>query len=54
MESRSRRCSRTQQQGPMMTDHSLPPADTLPAAMVTRPQWLCWRAEERDGKPTPD
>ena len=35
-----------------MTDYRLPPADTLPAAMVTRPQWLCWRAEERDGKTT--
>ena len=36
----------------MMTDHALPPADALPAAMVTRPQWLCWRAEDRDGKAT--
>ena len=35
-----------------MTDYSLPPADTLPAAMVTQPQWLCWRAEARDGKMT--
>lgn len=35
-----------------MTDYELPPADALPAAMVTRSQWLCWRAEDRDGKQT--
>ncbi|WP_255197736.1 phage NrS-1 polymerase family protein [Halorarius litoreus] len=35
-----------------MTERALPPADALPAAMVTRPQWLCWRPEDRDGKTT--
>jgi primase-polymerase (primpol)-like protein len=32
---------------------SLPPtADTLPAALVDREQWVCWRTQERDGNPT--
>jgi putative DNA primase/helicase len=35
-----------------MTEYDLPAAETLPAAMVTRKQWLCWRAEDRDGKTT--
>ncbi|WP_255152213.1 phage NrS-1 polymerase family protein [Halorarius halobius] len=34
-----------------MTDE-LPHAEALPAAMVARPQWLCWRTEDRDGKAT--
>lgn len=29
-----------------------PSADTLPAALVDRDQWVCWRTQERDGKPT--
>lgn len=36
----------------MMTDGDLPEAAGLPAAMVTRPQWVCWRAERRGEKPT--
>lgn len=35
-----------------MTESPLPPADALPATMVTRSQWLCWRPEDRDGKTT--
>jgi primase-polymerase (primpol)-like protein len=31
---------------------SLPTESDLPAALTTRDQWLCWRAEERDGKIT--
>ena len=32
---------------------SLPPtADALPAALVDREQWVCWRTQERDGTPT--
>ncbi|TKX52792.1 hypothetical protein EXE42_15400, partial [Halorubrum sp. SP3] len=29
-----------------------PSADALPAALVDRDQWVCWRTQERDGKPT--
>lgn len=29
-----------------------PTADALPAAIVDRDQWVCWRTHERDGKPT--
>jgi primase-polymerase (primpol)-like protein len=29
-----------------------PTADALPAALVDREQWVCWRTQERDGKPT--
>ncbi|TKX86490.1 hypothetical protein EXE43_08145 [Halorubrum sp. SS5] len=29
-----------------------PTADALPAAIVDRDQWVCWRTQERDGKPT--
>ncbi|WP_435196380.1 phage NrS-1 polymerase family protein [Natronomonas sp. EA1] len=35
-----------------MTEDELPVADDLPAAMVTRPQWVCWRAEARGEKTT--
>lgn len=35
-----------------MTEINLPEAEALPAAMVTRQQWLCWRPEPRDGKVT--
>ena len=32
---------------------SLPPtADCLPAALVDRDQWVCWRTQDRDGKAT--
>jgi primase-polymerase (primpol)-like protein len=31
---------------------SLPTEDVLPEALTTREQWLCWRSETRDGKPT--
>ncbi|MFB6308737.1 MAG: hypothetical protein ABEH35_05340 [Haloarculaceae archaeon] len=31
----------------------LPPTtDALPAALVGRQQWVCWRTKERDGNPT--
>jgi len=33
-----------------MTD--LPTETALPPALVERPQWVCWRAEDRDGTPT--
>lgn len=29
-----------------------PTTATLPAALVDRDQWVCWRTQERDGKPT--
>lgn len=29
-----------------------PSADALPAALVDRDQWVCWRTQERDGKQT--
>ncbi|TKX87207.1 hypothetical protein EXE43_04420 [Halorubrum sp. SS5] len=29
-----------------------PSADALPAALVDRDQWVCWRTQDRDGKPT--
>lgn len=29
-----------------------PTADELPEALTARDQWVCWRAEERNGKPT--
>jgi putative DNA primase/helicase len=29
-----------------------PTADEIPDAMTSREQWLCWREEERGGKPT--
>ena len=29
-----------------------PTADALPAALVDRDQWVCWRTHDRDGKPT--
>ncbi|TSD16178.1 hypothetical protein DP107_03180 [Haloglomus irregulare] len=37
-----------------MTDSAYPQptADEIPDAMTAREQWLCWREEERDGKPT--
>ncbi|WP_276258005.1 hypothetical protein [Haloglomus litoreum] len=37
-----------------MTDtaYPQPTADEIPDAMTAREQWLCWREEERDGKPT--
>lgn len=31
---------------------ALPAASTLPSAIVDRDQWVCWRTQERDGKPT--
>jgi len=31
---------------------SIPTSRDLPDALTTRAQWLCWRAEERDGKMT--
>jgi len=31
---------------------SLPTADDLPDQLVDRDQWVCWREQERDGKPT--
>jgi len=31
---------------------SLPTGSDLPTALTSRDQWLCWRAEERDGKVT--
>lgn len=31
---------------------SPPTADALPAALVDRDQWVCWRTQERDGTPT--
>lgn len=31
---------------------SPPPAEALPAALVDRDQWVCWRTHDRDGKPT--
>lgn len=31
---------------------SLPTRDEIPDALLASDQWLCWRTEERDGKPT--
>ena len=31
---------------------TLPSAGSLPDALVSCPQWLCWREQDRDGKPT--
>jgi primase-polymerase (primpol)-like protein len=37
---------------PMTDIERLPRTAELPDAIVSRDQWVCWRAEERDGKPT--
>ena len=29
-----------------------PTTRNIPNALTERPQWVCWRLEERDGKPT--
>jgi putative DNA primase/helicase len=29
-----------------------PIAENIPEELTERPQWVCWRYEERDGKPT--
>jgi putative DNA primase/helicase len=29
-----------------------PIAENIPEMLTERPQWVCWRLEERDGKPT--
>jgi primase-polymerase (primpol)-like protein len=34
------------------TAYPQPTADEIPNTMTAREQWLCWREEERDGKPT--
>jgi putative DNA primase/helicase len=34
------------------TAYPQPTADEIPDSMTSREQWLCWREEERDGKPT--
>jgi len=37
----------------MISDPSLQPlVETIPACLRQRPQWVCWRYIERDGKPT--
>jgi primase-polymerase (primpol)-like protein len=35
-----------------MTGSTLPTRADLPDVMLDREQWLCWREQERDGKPT--
>lgn len=35
-----------------MTGSALPTRDDLPDALLAREQWLCWREQVRDGKPT--
>jgi primase-polymerase (primpol)-like protein len=32
--------------------HVEPDYDTLPERLIDRDQWVCWREQERDGKPT--
>ena len=38
------------------TSHTMPPVntrtDTIPDGLKQRPQWVCWRTEHRDSKPT--
>jgi putative DNA primase/helicase len=34
------------------TDVSPPIVENIPAQLAERPQWVCWRVEEREGKAT--
>ena len=34
------------------TESSIPTRSTVPETLLEYDQWLCWRTEARDGKPT--